>query len=64
MKLTNKIFLPRSICGAEERGQHAAFKNETETPKNLTSDWLMVTALSSVIGPHLMVREVARRRAM
>ena len=33
------------------------------TPKNLTSDWLMVTALSSVIGPHLMVREVARRRA-
>ena len=38
-------------------------KTTQGTPKNLTSDWLMVTALSSVIGPHLMVREVARRRA-
>ena len=51
------MFLPAPFCGAEERGQHATIHGVSKMPKILTSDWLIVTALRSVIG-HVFIASV------
>ena len=50
------MFLLSWHCGAEQLSQQAAIKPPLLQPtlKNLSGDWLMVTAVSSVIGQVLI----------